>query len=230
MTIGTKMVAVFTSPKKAFEAVAEKPDWLAPLILSILIGILVTLVVYPSVIKPLIVEKAMEQMRDQGVPDDRIEEAMDVISGPKMFIITLAQGVITTPILLLILSGILFGAFSLFSGQARFVQVFSAFAYSGLISSLGGIVKGTLMWTQQSIHVGTSLALLLSEDMSKTFLFRLLGHFDLFTLWQLVVLIIGLSVIYKWKASKSAGIVLSLWVLWVLLASLLGGLFRFGVS
>lgn len=230
MSIGSKLVAVFTSPKKAFEAIAEKPDWLAPLILSILIGILVTLVVYPSVIKPFIVEKAMEQMRDQGVPEDRIEKAMDFISGPKMFIITFAQGVIATPILLLILSGILFGAFSLFGGQARFVQVFSAVAYSGLITSLGGIVKGMLMWTQHSIYVGTSLALLLSEDMSKTFLYRLLGHFDLFPLWQIWVLGVGLAVIYRWKTSKAAGIVFLLWALWVLIASVLGGFIHVGVA
>jgi tryptophan-rich sensory protein len=230
MTIGTKIIAVFTSPKKAFEIIAEKPDWLAPMIAMVIIGILFAVTVVPKVVMPAQIEQVTEQMRDRGATDEQIEQTVKIMTGPITTIFGVVGALLGTPITLLVISGILFGVCSLFGGQAKFLQVFSAYTYAGLIASLGGIVKGILMWTQQSIHVGTSLALLLSEDLSKTFLYRLLGHFDLFTLWQLGALIIGLAVIYRWKATKAAGIVLSLWALWVLLASALGGLIHIGVS
>jgi len=230
MSIGTKMIAVFTSPKKAFEAIAEKPDWIAPIIIMVLIGILFTVTVVPSVIMPETIEKTVEQMRDRGLTDAQVEQAMKYMTGAFPIIMGIVAVFFVTPINLLIISGILFGVCTLAGGKTRFVQVFSATTYSGLIASLGSIIKGILMYTQHSMHVGTSLALLLSEDMSKTFLYRLLGHFDLFTLWQLGVLIIGFAFLYRWKATKVAGIIFSLWALWVLLSSALGGLVHFGIS
>jgi hypothetical protein len=230
MIIGNKMIAVFTSPRKAFEAVAEKPDWLAPMIVSVLIGILFALTVVPAVVMPATMEKTMEQMRDRGVPEDKIEEAMKFMAGPLPVVFGVVGVMLATPINLLIISGILFGLSALFGGKARFAQVFSAATYSGLILSLGTILKGVLMYVQRSIHAGTSLALILPEDMRENFLYRFLGQFDLFTLWQLGILSIGLGVIYCWKTAKSAGMVFGLWLLWALLSSILGGVMHFGAA
>jgi hypothetical protein len=230
MSIGDKMVAVFTSPKKAYLAISEKPDWLAPMIVLVLVGILFAVTVVPSVILPDVMEKTVEQMRDRGMTDAQIEPAMKYMTGPLPVIFGVVGVLIFTPVSLLVIAGILFGICSLFGGKAKFIQVFSAMTYSGLIASLGSVVKGILMYSQHSAHVGTSLALLLSEEASKTFLYRLLGHFDLFGLWHLAVLVIGLAVIYQWKTSKSAGIVLSLWALWVLVSSALGGVVHFGAQ
>jgi hypothetical protein len=230
MSIVNKMAAIFTSPKKAFEALSEKPDWLVPMIVMVLIGILFAVTVVPSVILPETVEKTVEQMRDRGMTDAQIEPVMKYMTGTLPVIFGVVGVLIITPVSLLIIAGILFGVCSLAGGKAKFVQVFSAATYSGLISSLGAIVKGILMYSQHSAHVGTSLALVLSEEASKTFLYRLLGHFDLFTLWQIGVLIIGLAVIYRWKSSKAAGVVLSLWAFWVLVSSALGGIVHVGVQ
>lgn len=227
MGIASKMMSVFTNPKKAFEAIAEKPDWLAPLLVSVLIGILFTLTVVPSVVMPYQMEKAMDQMRDRNLSEEQMEQAMKFMSGPFSMIVGIVGVLLGTPATLLVLSGVFFGLFALLGGKARFLVVFSGVAYAGLVNSLGSIVKGILMYTQRSMFAGTSLALVLSEDMRETFLYRLLMHFDLFVLWQVAVLIIGLGVIYKWKASKSASLVLALWALWALLTSLIGGVLHF---
>ena len=230
MTIGNKIIAVFTSPKKAFEAVAEKPDWLAPMIVSVLIGILFALTVVPAVVMPATMEKTMEQMRDRGVTEDKIEEAMKFMAGPLPVVFGVVGVMLATPINLLIISGVFFGLSALFGGKARFAQVFSAVTYSGLILSLGTILKGILMYVQHSMHAGTSLALILPEDMHESFLYRFLGQFDFFTLWQLWILSVGLAVIYRWKTAKPAGMVFGLWLLWALLSSVLGGLMHFGAA
>jgi len=230
MNIGSKMVAVFTSPKKALEAIAEKPDWLAPMVVSVLIGILFALTVVPAVVMPATMVKTMEQMRDRGVPEDKIEEAMKFMAGPLPVIFGVVGVILATPINLLIISSVLFGLSALFGGKARFVQVFSAVTYSGLISSLGTILKGLLMYFQHSMHAGTSLALILSEDLRESFLYRFLGQFDLFTLWHLSVLSLGLAVIYRWKTAKPASILFGLWLLWALVSSALGGIVHFGTA
>jgi len=83
-----------------------------------------------------------------------------------------------------------------------------------------------------SFGVTTSLAILLPTPQvgeSKTLLYRLLSRFDIFTIWTLVLWIIGLAVVYKFSTKKSATMVLTLWAIYIVLVvalgSLLGGIF-----
>jgi hypothetical protein len=59
-----------------------------------------------------------------------------------------------------------------------------------------------------------------------------LGGFDIFTLWQVIVLSIGLAVMYNYTTKKSFTVVFILWVILIVvgagLSNLFGGMFGLG--
>jgi hypothetical protein len=123
---------------------------------------------------------------------------------------------------------VLYGLSSMLQGQGKFKVTFSVLCYSALVTVPALIVKTPLMFARQTAQVQTSLALILPPDAEDTFLFRLLANFDIFMIWQLIILTIGLAVAHRISRGKSAGIVFGLWLAWVLVATSMAGLLQMG--
>ncbi len=85
------------------------------------------------------------------------------------------------------------------------------------------------MLAKNSFDVPFSPAAFLSSDMKEDFIYKFLAKFDLFTIWMIVLLIIGFSVIYKFTQGKAATAVVGLWVIWIFisiaLSNVMGGMF-----
>jgi hypothetical protein len=60
----------------------------------------------------------------------------------------------------------------------------------------------------------------------KSTLYRIFSKFDIFTIWQIVLWIIGLAVTYKTTIKKAAVPIISLWVLWIIVSVAFGGFFE----
>jgi len=125
--------------------------------------------------------------------------------------------------ILLFLGNILMG------GQTNFRDVLNMYALTWLIAIPENIVKVPLMISKGSMKVETSLALLLSSENSSTFLQTILGKFDLFGLWQLGLVIFGLSLLCRTSVGKSTAAVGLTWFIFVLIQAGLASIgVRFG--
>jgi hypothetical protein len=113
----------------------------------------------------------------------------------------------------------------LMGGDSTFRRNFSVYCYSSLIAIPSMIVKFPLIMTKGDLNVQTSLALLLSPDAKDTFLYRVLSSFDIFTVWQVVLVSIGMGVVYKYSTKKAFTAVVILWIVWIFLKSGLGSMF-----
>ncbi|MDZ7261257.1 MAG: YIP1 family protein [candidate division KSB1 bacterium] len=225
-----KIVGVFSSPRQTFESVNRKPDWVVPLVIVLLVSLVISILVTPIAMQEGL-EMQREMMKERGMSDEQIDNALAIgqkvgkITGPIMAVIVILV------VLLIVAAVLMFGGNVILGGTTNFKKVFSVICYSSLIGSLGGLIKLPLMLSKQSVKVSFSLATFLSEDASKTFLYKLLSKIELFTIWELAVLSIGLAVIYKFTTKKAATLVVSLWIIWVVisvgLGSLLGGRFGF---
>jgi len=79
--------------------------------------------------------------------------------------------------------------------------------------------KGTML------GVSTDLSVLLTNPPlgePKSIMHRLLGRLDLFVFWQMILWVIGLTVVYKSTIQKALMPVLTLWIVWVIIAVSLG--------
>ena len=98
----------------------------------------------------------------------------------------------------LILAGILYGVGSGFLGaQTTFVQMLAVVVHAGVIFAVQQVFVVPLNYARESILPPTTLAAFAPMLDDATFLYRLLSAVDLFYLWWLMALSIGLAVLWR---------------------------------
>jgi hypothetical protein len=81
--------------------------------------------------------------------------------------------------------------------------------FTDMISVLGQIIKMPLMVMKQTMDIRTSLAVLLPGSDVKSVAYTLLNSFtDVFLVWQIILVIAGVAVIYNFSKGKAAATVL----------------------
>jgi hypothetical protein len=109
-------------------------------------------------------------------------------------------------------AGILFAIFNAgLGGEASFKQVYSVYIHSGAISTLSAILSGTVGFFTGRVGSVTNLGALLPMLSEKSFAAHLLGAIDIFLIWSLVVVAMGLGVLYKRRTQPIAISLLSLY-------------------
>jgi len=163
------------------------------------------------------------------IPAERMEMARSQMEGPIKYIGFIA-GPIVWLIMLVIMAALFYVAGNLMiGGDSSFKKVFAIVAWSGLIGVISLILMTILVLSKGTTH-GVALDLTVFVDTppigeEKGTLYRILSKFDVFTIWQIALWIIGLSVTYKATVKKAAVPILSLWVLWIIVSVAFGGFF-----
>src|SRR4029453_141488 len=89
-------------------------------------------------------------------------------------------------------------------GEASFKQLFSVVVHAGAVSTLSAVFTGPLHYFRGAVGSATNLGVLLPMIDEKSFVGRLLGMTDLFIIWWLIVLAIGLAVLYRRRTQPIA--------------------------
>jgi hypothetical protein len=214
---------IIFEPRKAFESLKTKPKWLVPFIIVCLLGMGFYYFAYP-----IIMSDQMNRIEaNEKIPDaqkEMIKERIGQAEHPPL--IQLVFQPVAVIFLFLILSGIMFFVFNvLMGGDSIFKRVLSVVSHSYLIGIPASIVHFPLVFIKRTMDIHTSLAILLSVDLKDSFIYRFLDGFDIFTLWQVLVLALGLSVMYNFSFKKSFIPILIMWIILILITALLAGLF-----
>ena len=210
-----RIVGVILSPKEAMQDIARHPTWLIPLLLLVLTGVL-----SGYFLQDLIWQQAMEQIQNNPkLSPDQIQQSLataekitkiGAIAGPLIFV----------PLLYLLFAGVLlFTGNILLGGEARFKTIFSVVCWSGMVSIVGSLITIPIMLSRGAMVSATSLTFLAPEAEMQSVTYFLLSQFDLFYLWWLAVMGVGLAAAYKFTIQKGIVIVFSWWVVYLLIAS-----------
>ena len=114
---------------------------------------------------------------------------------------TLASG----PLLAVALSATLFGAFRLFSGGgATYRQVLAIVGHAGVILMLRQLVATPIVYARETLASPTTFSLFFTMLEETSPLARFFGIVDLFVIWWVVVLAIGMSTLYRQPARRLA--------------------------
>lgn len=117
------------------------------------------------------------------------------------------------PLMTALIAGILYGAFVVLGGEARYKQVFAVVAHTGIISLLQAAFTLPMNYQRQSLSSATNLSVFFPDLSEGTFLASVLGFIDLFWIWYLVVLAIGLGAVYRRKGSSIASALFIVYVI-----------------
>jgi hypothetical protein len=125
---------------------------------------------------------------------------------------TAAMMIVSAPIIALVISGILFAVFNAaMGGDASFKQVFTVVVHAGVIPALSAAFSGPLNYLRGAVGSATNLGVLLPMIDEKSFLGRLLGLTDIFIIWWIVVLAIGLAILFRRRTQPIAMTLLSVY-------------------
>ena len=221
-----KLTGIFTDPGKTYEAVNKKPSWIVPLILMI-----VTIAAIQFFILDISLADRIKIMEARGMDPAQMDMAQQQMQGPMKYL-GFVFGPLFVALSWMVIAGVLlFAGNVIMGGQAKFKPVLAVVAWSYPISLLGGILKTFLIISKETtLGITTSLAAFLpAPDIgtSGSMLYKILSKFDIFTIWQVVLWAIGLSVVYKVSTKKSGTVVGVEWGVWVILSVAVGSLIKF---
>jgi hypothetical protein len=219
-----RIIGVIFSPDATFASIARRPDWVLPLVLLLITSFAAGIIMAPRIDFGSATREAMEQ--NKNMTQEQIDRAVTMSSSVAKVLTYIAP--VLSLIGLLLIAGIVLLAFRLFGGEGNYKQAFSVTCYASVPSIIKSVVtliiivaKGGMIPAQTLTTIVRSNLGFLADYKTNPMAFALLSSFDIFSLWFLILLIIGFAYVSRVSKAKSAVIIISLWIV-VLLLKLIG--------
>jgi hypothetical protein len=117
------------------------------------------------------------------------------------------------PLLSLVIAGLLYAGFRLAGAGGTFTQVLSVVAHAGVILMLRDVIATPIIYARETLANPATFGLFFTVLDEASPIARFLGVLDLFVVWWIVVLAIGMSVLYGRPARRLAVIFAGVYVL-----------------
>jgi hypothetical protein len=218
----TRILGIVLSPRDTFVGVVAAPRVFGVLAFVALVGALaVGGFLFTDVGQQAWLDQSVSQSEAWGRPVTDEQYAGMERMAPYVGYIGIAQMIGGIPLLLLVLSGILYAIFTAgLGGNATFKQLYAVAAHSTAIWALGWIFVMPLNYVRETLSSPTNLSALLPMLDEGSFLAGLLGAVDLFLVWWTVVLAIGLAVLYR---RRTQSMIVSLLAVYAVVAVVIAG-------
>jgi len=223
------ILLVFFSPREVFVWLRNESRWLVPFVLIVLVSFGYQIATSKYHMNDLKSSIRADKTLSAEETERRIENIdSQKTSGISARQIGLALGALT------VLKGaqifglalILWMALHLSYSEATYLGLLSLSSYVGLVAIPEAIIKIPLVMAKGSTAVYLGLAAVLPPEWTDSPLFNLCKKIDIFSVYQIVLLVIGLTVIANIPRKKAIWTVGYLWAIWLILALLFGGLIR----
>lgn len=248
------MFNIIFSPTKRFTQLKEKPVWVTPFVFALVIPLLIgTLSVVLLPRQSLInatenrinrVKEFIEKQIETGrMPSDQRDAAIERIEKTSRgeielyeraskialflrFLVRSLPAIIWSALQLLIWTTILNLLLPLLGAGSSFSRLWAITANSALVRIPAALFRALLILSTGKLTATTSLLLLAST--SPLYLKGVLAGIDIFTIWELVLVSLGIKTIFNLNVRRTAALVLGLWFIYVLIlagfSTLTGGL------
>ena len=218
-----RLIGVLFSPRETFAAIIARPRWLAVMIVTLVMSSAAYYVILSSQdMQDAIVDQQVRAMESRGnvVSDQQIANIERFIG---YLPVGYAVGIfVLGPLFGAAIAGIVTGIFTtLMGGNGTFKQVFAVMNHAGFIPAISALfIAGMLAVGAKPIGArppGANLGVFLPMLEDTSFPAVLLRSIDMFLLWWMVVLAIGLGVLYKRRTGPIATTFIGLYIVIALL-------------
>jgi len=233
MSLGERLLGIFTDPGNTFSAIcslvsvprpgepgktSDKSKWWIPVLIAAVVAVAVAAYTVPNIVMPEQHATIREMVIESGGAPADADRAIQMSSaiGVPMAVFGAAAG---TFVMLFAFAGVLHLVMRLVGGKGRFRHARAIVGYSMLVGTLGSLIKLPLMIARKTLFVETSPTILFRSLEPSDRLYRILSGFDVFTIWWVVLLFIGLSIGYRVSRGKAAVAVVVLWLILVLIGA-----------
>ena len=222
----SRILGIIFSPRATFEQVVAHPRWLGALAALVIVSVAATTwFLSTEVGKQALLDQQVEALERFGI--QVTDEQFTRMSEMTRFAVWTTSIWIAAviPVMVLVVSGILFVVFNVaMGGEATFKQMLAVVAHAWLIGIPQTLFVTPLNYARESMSSATNLAVFFPMLDEAGFLARLLGTIDLVYVWLLIVLAIGLSVLYR---KRTSGILTGLLAAYGVIAAVIATVFLF---
>lgn len=203
-----RAINIIVSPSGTFEAIKEKPNYLVPMVIIWVVTIIATFLMKDF--KDELMDIALAA---QGVSADQAAASKEMMSG--LTTAFMYAGMVLAPL------GPMFkGAISHllsipFSGKGSFGATVSLVLNAYIIQMLGSLVSLPIIIITQNAAFSFSPALLLPLAKFGTPLYTTLSTLNIFTIWYLVVSVMGIKKVHEVSTWKAAVIALAPFIIMI---------------
>lgn len=224
---------IFTDPGSAWRGLTARAQFLLPLLVVMVVGVATTAALYSRAIVPMQLEQMERQVLDGQMPAESFDRAAGMIDSPMMLGITLVIVVLGTLLFYLVAAAtISFGVGFVLGGKLRYRLALEVAAWAGLVTIPGSLIFAVMAWFQETMDVRLSPAVLLPAmgEASKLQmgLISFLQWMNPFSLWFLVVMVIGASALSGAPRRNVAWVLVGLYVAFAVVLSAVGMMFTPG--
>jgi len=194
-----RVFGVLRSPRATLTAVAAAPRWVGVLVLTFLISTLSGAALLQTETGRLALVDQWERTAaafGQNV-DDQQYAALEEASGNGPAYAALSAFV-SGPLLAFGLAALLFAVFNgALGGDATYRQLLAITAHAGVILALRQVVAAPVNYVRETLASPMTMTIFFSMLDEASPIARFFGIIDLFVVWWLTLLAIGLSVLYR---------------------------------
>ena len=214
-----RIFKIFTSPGEVFRDIARKPTWVVILVLTTLVGAGAQFATLPHMDLEATIRTSMEKS-NPDMDDEQIAKIAERAS--KFAWVGSAASVVFIPIVMVVMGGIYLLGLRLTGSETDFAHVFSTVLHAYWPA---GVAKGVLFLAllqrvgkmpAEALQtlVKSNVGAFLPAD-APHWQVALGSFFDIFNLWTIVLLVLGLSIVGGVSRKKAGVTVGILWVLYL---------------
>jgi hypothetical protein len=236
------MVGVFTEPGETYENISHNPGknyWLIPVIIFVILNLIGTFITFsdPEILGSVMderIEAARQQIdeqvkkgeitREQGDEALAMQEKFMDPTSPFFVAIGYTFAAAGPFVVLFILGLVYFLGLKMLKSEAGYTSVLNVVGPALLISGIQVIVTSVTSILMGKF-VTISLGIFTSADQIGMGMHSFLNSIDIFSIWFYILISIGLIKIARISPVQSYGMVFGLWIAWIAISSLMGGIF-----
>ena len=207
LTFSEKVKNFFIHPTKVFAQYEEKPTYIIKFVILCIVSAIYA-AIQSAMAKPYL-EKYYNNLTKGMDPQqaDMFKKTIGAFSSTPVIVITT---IISTIIVVLIASLIYMLFIKAFKGKIKYGQVISIYTTAYMAVAVGSIIKIIYMLISKK-------PLNISAQTNPTLLSTITASYDIFSIWEMVLMVLGISTVAKISKKKSAVIVIIMFIILILI-------------
>ena len=218
LSAAQRLIKVFTSPGEVFEDIKAKPTWVLALAAYLVVVTLSSLVIWNNIDFEASTREAIEAFGFE-VPDEVLDKEIEKAER-QWFVKPILTGVVFTPIILVIAAALFFLMMKMVGSDIGFLATYSTVLHAYWPGkAVYSVILAILAWVQGPVTEMGLVTLLKSNaaaffpEGSSMWLITFASFFDVFRIWGVVLLVIGLGIAGSVNRGKATFAALVPWFL-----------------
>lgn len=214
-----RVAGVFASPGPTFAAIARRPGWVLPLVISAVLSVAATAAILPRIDFESAIRERIAA-RGRTVPEEQIDQI--VATQKRLAGLGYVWAALASTVIALILATVFWVSFKAFGWDLKFRQSFGVTSHA-LLPGIGVSMLLIFFVTRLDLvnpadlgDLTRSNPGLLVDRHANPVLHSLAASLDVFTIWILALLVIGFAAAANVTRRKAAILIGSLWGIFVL--------------